>query len=245
MDNNGKIEFFVGGSSYYNGIGGTKVYWFEADGNNNYNKKYTFFLSGTDVLGITEMYSYDVNADNIDDLVFAFSGSVVILIWNSDGYFELFYLDWLEDWDKEIHSVNIYDTYNTGRPDLYISYNDYHKAPAVYSDYFINNFITGITENIPTILKEVRLFQNYPNPFNNSTIIKFKLNKPQIVNLKIMDINGREVIILSKNKSYGAGNNEIRWNGKNKFGKEVSSGIYLYVISNGKQTLSGKMLLIK
>ncbi len=37
------------------------------------------------------------------------------------------------------------------------------------------------------------LFQNYPNPFRKSTMIKYFLNEPNSVNIKIYDIRGREI----------------------------------------------------
>lgn len=245
MDNNGKKEFFIGGSSYYGGIGATKVYWFEADGNNNYIKTYSIFLLGTDVLGTTEMYSYDVNADSKDDLVFAFGGSVVILIWNKNGYFDLHYLDWLENWNFEIHSATIYDVFNSGKPDLIVGLTDYYvSTPRIRSYLYTNNFLTRIipTEKYP---QNIILKQNFPNPFNNSTIIRFHLNKSMPVQLIIYDINGKEVIKLIKNQIYNSGEHSVTWTGKNKHGKEVSSGIYLYQVKTKKFLATKKMLLIR
>lgn len=50
--------------------------------------------------------------------------------------------------------------------------------------------------NNTTILNDYKLYQNYPNPFNSSTVIRFTLFKPGNVNLKIYDINGREILYL-------------------------------------------------
>ncbi|NIT59047.1 MAG: hypothetical protein GWN00_23340, partial [Aliifodinibius sp.] len=115
IDGNGKIEFFLGGSSFYNGIPASRVYWFEANGNNTYQKMRSFFLLGTDVLGTTELFIHDVNQDGIDDLVFSFSFTVVILFWNSTTeQFDIHYLDHWENYDQEIQSVNMTDVFNRG-----------------------------------------------------------------------------------------------------------------------------------
>jgi hypothetical protein len=245
IDKNGKIEFFVGGSSYYNGIGGTKVYWFESNSDNNYLKKYSFFLAGTDVLGTTELYSYDINADQIDDLVFAFSGAVVILTWNQQGYFELFYLNWVEDWEKEVHSVNIYDTFGDGRPDLYVSYNDYYKAPAIFSDFYLNNFITSIKQPQVKIPEKFWLYQNFPNPFNSATNIQFYIPQSDNISITIYDVTGKEVIKLLNSELMNPGEHALTWNGKNKFRKEVSSGVYLYQLVSTNYTQSKKMIVLR
>ncbi len=244
IDHNGKIEFFLGGSSYYNGVGGTKVYWFEADGNNHYYKKYTFFLSGTDVLGTTELYSYDVNADGIDDLVFAFAGSVVILIWERD-HFRLHYYDWWENLWQEIQSVNIYDLFNDGRPNLLISTHDIKNLPEFNTYIYTNNFLTNISRNHYKIIKNFKLEQNYPNPFNNKTIISFSINQTFIINLFIYNINGKEVIKLVDHQVFNAGVHRVIWNCKDKHGKEVSSGVYLYSLKSCNYSLTKKMLLIR
>lgn len=244
IDHNGKIEFFLGGSSYYNGVGGTKVYWFEADGDNHYQKKYTFFLSGTDVLGTTELYSYDVNADGIDDLVFGFGGSVVILIWEED-HFRLHYLDWWENLWQEIQSVNIYDLFNDGKTDLFVSIEDIKNLPRLSTYIYLNNFVTGFGANENHILKDFKLDQNFPNPFNNNTNIRFFIKDYKLISLIIYDINGKEVVKLIDHRNLFAGEHRVVWNGKDKYGKEVSSGVYLYHLKSGQFSQIKKMLLIR
>jgi hypothetical protein len=245
MDHNGKIEFFMGGSSFYYGTGGTRVYWFEADGDNRYRKVRSFFLSGTDVLGTTELYSYDVNGDDIDDLVFGFGGSMVILIWDSgENHFILHYLDWLENWNQEIQSINIYDLYNTDKADLIVSIEDFKRIPRIRSDIYRNNFITNIDQNYE-LLKSFKLYQNYPNPFNPKTTIPFYLPRQEKVTIKIFDLTGKEVKTLINKQFIRRGNHQVVWDGINNFGKEVSSGLYLYQIQTEHFSQTKKLLLIK
>jgi len=90
---------------------------------------------------------------------------------------------------------------------------------------------------------------NFPNPFNNQTVISANVTKSSALTLKIFDMLGRE--IYTKNKSISsAGNVGFNWNGTNKFGEGVSSGIYFYQISeysHGKTNRSKirKMTLLK
>jgi photosystem II stability/assembly factor-like uncharacterized protein len=42
------------------------------------------------------------------------------------------------------------------------------------------------------------LFQNYPNPFNSSTLIRFRINRKSFVRLRIFDISGKTMSVLSE-----------------------------------------------
>jgi len=68
---------------------------------------------------------------------------------------------------------------------------------------------------------------NYPNPFNPSTTIAFNLPEESKVSLIIYDITGREVIKLVDDR-LPAGFRKVVWDGKDKTGQTVASGVYLY-----------------
>lgn len=83
------------------------------------------------------------------------------------------------------------------------------------------------------------LKQNYPNPFNPVTTIEFSLPVSTFTELKIFDINGREVAeLLSEHLSQG--NYSVPFNA----GK-LSSGIYLCRLNAEGKTLVKKMNLLK
>ncbi len=88
------------------------------------------------------------------------------------------------------------------------------------------------------------LLQNYPNPFNPVTAIKFDLAGESDVNLVIYDLLGHEVATLV-NDRLNAGYHNVVWNGTDRFGKPVGTGIYFYQITVGNLTSSKKMLLLK
>jgi hypothetical protein len=91
---------------------------------------------------------------------------------------------------------------------------------------------------------EFTLFQNFPNPFNLSTKIEFSLPHSGFVNLDIFDIRGRKIrILVSENLSCGY--KSVFWNGKDDFGEEVASGIYLYKLKVGNFTQTKKLVLLK
>ncbi|MBI4548521.1 MAG: carboxypeptidase regulatory-like domain-containing protein [Ignavibacteriae bacterium] len=102
-----------------------------------------------------------------------------------------------------------------------------------------------------TLPAKFRLDQNYPNPFNPATEIRFDLPVQSSVSLKIFNILGQEIVEL-RNELLQAGNFKVRWNGTDKEGKAVTSGIYFikFVATPVNRELSAftqvrKMTLLK
>ncbi|PJA95331.1 MAG: hypothetical protein CO129_12385 [Ignavibacteriales bacterium CG_4_9_14_3_um_filter_34_10] len=88
---------------------------------------------------------------------------------------------------------------------------------------------------------------NYPNPFNPSTLISFNVPNGlahQQTEISIVNIQGEIIDIILKD-NLPEGNYLIKWNGSNKNGNNVSSGIYFYRIKIGDKQFVGKMNLIK
>lgn len=90
------------------------------------------------------------------------------------------------------------------------------------------------------------LRQNYPNPFNPSTTIAFKLRNttPQPTRLTIYDIAGRKVRILF-DETASAGGYTISWDGRDRKGAEVASGLYVSRLQVGHRVETKKMLLLR
>ncbi|MEO8233266.1 MAG: T9SS type A sorting domain-containing protein, partial [Ignavibacteriota bacterium] len=84
------------------------------------------------------------------------------------------------------------------------------------------------------------LDQNYPNPFNPSTQIKFGITEAANVDLRIYDVLGREVAVLINNQYLGAGSYNSNFNAVN-----LASGIYVYRLTAGTNSVSRKMQLLK
>ena len=85
---------------------------------------------------------------------------------------------------------------------------------------------------------------NYPNPFNSTTNIKYQLAEDSFVVLKIYNLMGQEIKTLV-NEFKTAASYSILWNGKDKDGKDVVSGIYLYNIQAGDYTCAKKMAVMR
>lgn len=94
-------------------------------------------------------------------------------------------------------------------------------------------------DNLPN---NIELSQNYPNPFSSSTLIPYKINTKSEAQIIIYDLLGREVKKLT-NVSKNPGQYYLHWDGKNKFGKKASSGIYICRLQAGNETQVKKMIL--
>ncbi|MCK4640423.1 MAG: T9SS type A sorting domain-containing protein, partial [Candidatus Marinimicrobia bacterium] len=88
------------------------------------------------------------------------------------------------------------------------------------------------------------LGQNYPNPFNPTTTIQYHIPRNEWVQLDIYNLQGELVKTLwSGDKA--AGDYRVQWNGTDKLGRPVASGIYLSKLVTPTMTASKKMLLLK
>ena len=103
---------------------------------------------------------------------------------------------------------------------------------------------TGLIDAFFNLPAGFTLHQNYPNHFNPSTTIQFSVSHESYVELKILDILGREIRTLIS-KKMTAGWHKIIWDGKEDNGTSVTSGIYIYKIFAGDFVSFRKMILLK
>ena len=109
--------------------------------------------------------------------------------------------------------------------DIYISKSDI----IVSSENYNNNF---------------KDFNIYPNPGNKNINIEFYTTEKKHVKLYIINLNGQLVKTLI-NEIKPPGEYRIIWNGKDKKGKEVNSGIYLIRLQAGMHTVTRSVEFIK
>jgi hypothetical protein len=89
------------------------------------------------------------------------------------------------------------------------------------------------------------LRQNQPNPFNPTTEIAFHLAEPEWVTLAVFDLGGRRIRALIKDELQPAGENTLRWDGRDERGRNMPTGIYLYRLDGRDWSSSRKMTLLK
>ena len=104
--------------------------------------------------------------------------------------------------------------------------------------------MTGIDEEATSLPVEFALSQNYPNPFNPATEIKFALPENAHVKIEIFNVLGQKVRTLV-DAHMDAGYQSIVWDGTDRSGRSVSSGVYLYRMQAADKTFTKKMLMLK
>ncbi|MCP4567700.1 MAG: T9SS type A sorting domain-containing protein [FCB group bacterium] len=96
----------------------------------------------------------------------------------------------------------------------------------------------------PPVPHHFELRQNYPNPFNPLTTIGFSLDRSEHVSLTVYNILGRVVDVLLDELSM-AGEHEVVWDGTDRYGSTVASGIYFYRLIAADRTETRKMVLVR
>ena len=90
----------------------------------------------------------------------------------------------------------------------------------------------------------VRLHQNQPNPFNPRTVIPYYLGEDGHVRIVVYDPRGRHMATLVDDLR-GFGEHRVVWDGRDRLGNEVASGIYFYRIESGSFSEVRKMTVIR
>ncbi|MEE9161922.1 MAG: FlgD immunoglobulin-like domain containing protein [Candidatus Neomarinimicrobiota bacterium] len=101
--------------------------------------------------------------------------------------------------------------------------------------------VEGGGRYLPT---EFSLEQNHPNPFNPATTLSYGLPSGAQVKLTVYDMRGREVATL-EDAWQSAGRYQLRWDGNNRWGQPVGTGVYFARLRAGEMALMRKMVLLR
>ncbi|MCD4697023.1 MAG: T9SS type A sorting domain-containing protein [Bacteroidales bacterium] len=100
--------------------------------------------------------------------------------------------------------------------------------------------INGIEQQPQNYIhSKYKLSQNQPNPFEKLTVISYELIENTEVNLRVFDINGKEVATLI-NQKQPPGNYEVEFNAEG-----LPAGVYYYRLTVGEYSQTKKMVLMK
>jgi flagellar hook assembly protein FlgD len=83
------------------------------------------------------------------------------------------------------------------------------------------------------------LLQNYPNPFNPETWIPYQLATDSPVMISIYNSKGQLIRVLNLGNQnagiYMTKNKAAYWDGKDRAGEKVASGVYFYTLQVERQ----------
>jgi len=88
------------------------------------------------------------------------------------------------------------------------------------------------------------LAQNFPNPFNPSTTVRFQVAQRALVQIHVYDVRGALVEVLG-DAQWSPGWHEVRWDGHNRDGERVASGIYFCRMVAPGFSQTRKMVVLK
>jgi len=85
---------------------------------------------------------------------------------------------------------------------------------------------------------------NYPNPFSTTTSITYHMNRSENVRLSVYTPTGRLVTHIVDG-NVGPGSHSVTWDGRDRFGNEMASGVFYYQLMTGDGAVTGKMMLLR
>jgi hypothetical protein len=104
-------------------------------------------------------------------------------------------------------------------------------AEAKSGDVSLQSFTTGLSGN-------------YPNPFTRATRIEYQLADRRRVTLAVFNVLGQRVRTLV-DEPQDAGGHAVTWEGENRYGRPVGSGVYFVRLTAGRTTKTRKMVLVR
>jgi hypothetical protein len=100
------------------------------------------------------------------------------------------------------------------------------------------------SKGIPLERLETTLRGNYPNPFAEATTLEYVLEEESEVEITVYDVLGRRIRTLVRG-TRDAGLHQVRWDGENRYGKPVGSGVYFYRFEAEDFEETRKMMLVR
>jgi uncharacterized membrane protein len=114
--------------------------------------------------------------------------------------------------------------------------------PFSYESFIIHMVDLSPVQETPVAFQ---LDANYPNPFNPQTTIPVTMGREGNASLQVYDTAGRLVRTLHHGM-LSQGRHEFIWNGRDRQGNQVSSGVYFSRVTDPSgQSLNQRMVLVK
>ena len=98
--------------------------------------------------------------------------------------------------------------------------------------------------HIPSTAGFIKSASGQPNPSRGTTRLCFELAGPSHVAVEVFDVSGRCVAEVASG-DFGAGDNNVRWNGRDDEGHDLSGGIYFALFRTKREIAARKIVLTR
>jgi len=105
-------------------------------------------------------------------------------------------------------------------------------------------YIEALNAEMPVIPVEFELNQNYPNPFNPETKIPYSVPKNGSVKIDIFNSLG-QLVQTVVDEEMTPGRYDVIWDGRDRRGHQVASGVYLCRFKAAGKVAIRKMVLVR
>jgi len=158
----------------------------------------------------------------------------------NDDYLHIFYILDKEGGSDILNDLNASNTLNPAiylrTPTAEIAMDSIFIAP----NFHFNGERVRSVANEPVFTPAgFRLTGAYPNPFNNQSVIKFDLDRNQMIELALYTLDGRQAKVIYAGSAL-RGSHEIKLDGSG-----LAAGLYLVRLSGGGSTATLKLALVK
>jgi len=183
----------------------------------------------------SKFFISDFDNDSLQDILFQLSDKTGYLIYYNQGNFQLADSQFVamppsepgEGW----RNCYCADMDGNGFNDIITVKTLYIYLPDNLSILF-NNGKGNFVENPVTVEKEISQQPHhpltcYPNPFTTEIIFEFTIKETALAELMVYDMQGRQVICLTRKTEKGGQSLSIQWDGLDRFGKPCKPGVYI------------------
>ena len=100
------------------------------------------------------------------------------------------------------------------------------------------------TSDVALTQYETALRGNYPNPFEKQTTLEYTLSRERSVTMDVYNVLGQRVETLVDSRT-SPGLHTVTWDGTNRYGERVGSGVYFVRMEAGSTTETQKVVLVR
>ncbi len=128
----------------------------------------------------------------------------------------------------------------------------YEKIEDISTDFaqieLVKRFLRPLLMTVEQPL-ETELYANYPNPFNPETWIPYQLAEDAEITIRVYNASGHIVrTVFSGHQTSGyylSRSKAAYWDGKNEFGEQVASGVYIYELTTPTFKQTKRLVVLK